>query len=100
MQGTGGSGTFDIEILRSDDKSVIPTDNNVMSSLRTLLEIQNASSGRYLSRLVDDTAQGLITFLKGIIVKDLARFEGAYSRSTFRVQARLNIWQLHNRTVG
>ena len=51
-----GTGTFDIEILRTDEPDAIPTDNNVMSSLRTLLEIQSATSGRYLSRLFDDTA--------------------------------------------
>ncbi len=68
--GTGG-GTFDIEIIRSDDPAGVPTDNNVLSSLRTLLEIQKAIysiSEQYLSRISDDNAQGVISFLKGIIL--------------------------------
>ena len=70
-----GTGTFDIEILRTDDPDAIPTDNNVMSSLRTLMAIQAAIgplTGEYLSRINDDTAQGFIEFLKGISVEELA----------------------------
>lgn len=63
-----GTGTFDIEILRTDDPDAIPTDNNVMSSLRTLMAIQATIApltGEYLSRINDDTASGLIKFLAG-----------------------------------
>lgn len=71
--GTGG-GTFDIEIIRSDDPAGVPTDNNVLSSLATLLAIQAATNpliGQFLSKIYDDTAQGVITFLKGLITAAL-----------------------------
>ncbi len=67
--GSPPGGTFEIEILRSDSTGDVPTDSNVFSSLRTLLEIQTAIAaviGQYLSRVHDDTAEGLITFLKGL----------------------------------
>lgn len=72
-----GTGTFDIEILRTDDPDAIPTDNNVMSSLRTLMAIQAAIApltGEYLSRINDDTAQGIITFLQGVVAAGTSQF--------------------------
>lgn len=75
--GFTGGGTFDIEILRSDDPEGIPTDNNVFSSLKTLLAIQAAVSpmvGQYISKVENDTAQGIITFLQGIIAAGTSQF--------------------------
>jgi len=67
----GGSGgeTGTIEVVRSDNPDAVLTDNNVLSSLRAIKEIIE----RALSKSVDDTAQGLITFLKGIISQEIAR---------------------------
>lgn len=65
----GGGGTGTIEVVRSDNPDAILTDNNVLSSLRAIKEIIE----RALSKSVDDTAQGLITFLKGIISQEIAR---------------------------
>ncbi|MFA6911464.1 MAG: hypothetical protein WCQ59_10120, partial [Candidatus Cloacimonadaceae bacterium] len=75
--GSTGGGTFDIEILRSDDSEGIPTDNNVLSSLKTLMAIQaaiNPMIGQYLSRIENDTALGVITFLQGIIAAGTSQF--------------------------
>lgn len=47
-----------------------PSDYNVFSALRTLLEI----STRALSRRTEDTASGLITFVKGIISEAVSIF--------------------------
>lgn len=62
--GTGGGGELNIQILRSDDLDSTPTDNNVFSALRTLLEIRNRS----LSKINSDSAYGLIKFLEGLEV--------------------------------
>lgn len=81
-----GTGTFDIEILRTDDPDAIPTDNNVMSSLRTLMAIQAAIAPltwEYLSRINDDTAQGLITFLRGLISEQIAILEKGWKTKEF-----------------
>lgn len=81
-----GTGTFDIEILRTDDPDAIPTDNNVMSSLRTLMAIQAAIApltGEYLSRINDDTAQGLITFLRGLTSEQIAILEKGWKTKEF-----------------
>ncbi len=43
------------------------TDSNLMSSMKTLLEMARRS----LSRLNDDTAEGLITFLEGLVSEGL-----------------------------
>ena len=55
---TATSGSFP-DLIRSWDKTY-PTDNNVFSARRTLKE--------GLSRLRDDTAAGVITFLKGLLI--------------------------------
>lgn len=68
--GGGGGGEINIQILRSDDAESIPTDNNVFAALRTLLEIKN----RALSKKEADTAQEVITFLKGIIAGGTSQF--------------------------
>lgn len=59
----GGSGNS-IYIIKSYDTTVQPTDSNVLSARKTILS--------FLSKLHNDTAQGLITFAKGLIAKGLA----------------------------
>lgn len=58
----GGSGESSIYIIKSYDKTS-PTEYNVYSA--------RAVDKRYLSKLTDDTAEGLITFAKGLIAKGL-----------------------------
>lgn len=58
----GGSGGSSIYIIKSYDKTS-PTEYNVYSA--------RAVDKRYLSKLTDDTAKGLITFAKGLIAKGL-----------------------------
>ena len=62
--GSSGGGTVNIEIIRSDDPDKTPTDNNVFSALSTLYHIANKS----ISKTENDTAQGIIKFIKGIEV--------------------------------
>ena len=59
----GGSGGSSIYIIKSYDKTS-PTEYNVYSA--------RAVDKRYLSKLTDDTANGLITLAKGLIAKGLA----------------------------
>lgn len=59
----GGSGGSSIYIIKSYDKTS-PTEYNVYSA--------RAVDKRYLSKLTDDTAEGKITFIKGLIAKGLA----------------------------
>lgn len=63
---SGGGGSNIYVIGRYD--STNPTDRNVLSSTRTLYEIQQ----RALSRLMDDVAAGHITFDKGFTAHDFA----------------------------
>jgi hypothetical protein len=68
--GSIGSGGQLVNLLRSSDLQSA-SDNNVFTALRTLLEIQKAITAinfddKYLSKVNDDVAQGLIQFLKGI----------------------------------
>ncbi|MDD4698042.1 MAG: hypothetical protein PHR52_10970 [Fermentimonas sp.] len=69
-----------VSILRSADPEA-PSDYNVFSSLRTLLEIRkyfNENLGdidkKYLRKDIEDIAREKITFLKGIIAADLSEF--------------------------
>lgn len=59
----GYGGATSVTILEKNDERE-PSDSNVFSSRRALEEIKNKA----LSRLNDDTAAGLITFLQGINV--------------------------------
>lgn len=59
----GGSGGSSIYIIKSYDKTS-PTEYNVYSA--------RAVDKRYLSKLTDDTAEGKITFIKGLVSKGLA----------------------------
>ncbi|WP_332457532.1 hypothetical protein [Petrimonas sp.] len=67
--GSSGGGTVNIEIIRSDEPDKTPTDNNVFSALRTLLEITKAIKAEgedlFLSKINPDTAAALIKFLAG-----------------------------------
>ena len=78
QSGGGGSGiavvpsTPSIEVIASDSQ-VLPTDDNVFSAARTLVEINNAFTGasaifdkRYLRKDVDDVAAGNMRFAKQI----------------------------------
>ena len=58
-----GGGSGGIYIIKSYDKTS-PTEYNVYSA--------RAVDKKYLSKLTDDTAEGLITFAKGIIAQGLA----------------------------
>lgn len=55
------------DIIRVSDNTPF-TDNNILSALRAMSE--------FISKRKDDTAAGLITFLKGLISKELSRFKG------------------------
>lgn len=59
------------DIIRSWEKT-LPTDNNLFSALKILKEIEEKA----LSRKKDDTASGLITFLKGLVSDELTRALG------------------------
>lgn len=59
-------------IITSTDTETELSDENYLSSLRTIKEITERS----ISKINPDTAKEVITFLKGISVKGLARLEG------------------------
>lgn len=59
----GGSGGSSIYIIKSYDKTS-PTEYNVYSA--------RAVYKSFLSKLTDDTAEGLITFAKGLVAKGIA----------------------------
>lgn len=63
IQISGGNGGGGVYVIGMND-STPPTDSNVLSARKTILS--------FLSKLHDDTAQGLITFAKGLIAKGLA----------------------------
>ncbi len=60
--GSDGSGVY---VIGRNDSTVF-SDRNTLSSLRTLAEMAD----RALSRLKDDTAEGLVTFKKGLKSED------------------------------
>lgn len=59
--GSGGRGVYVI----GENDSTPATDSNVLSARKTILS--------FLSKLHDDTAQGVITFLKGLVSEGLAK---------------------------
>lgn len=63
IQISGGNGGGGVYVIGMND-STPPTDSNVLSARKTTLS--------FLSKLHNDTAQGLITFAKGLIAKGLA----------------------------
>lgn len=69
---TEGGGSLDVVIIKTTDLT-LPTDENVFSAARTLMEINKALTGtssvldnRYLRKDVDDLASGNIRFAKQI----------------------------------
>lgn len=67
-----------IDILKSWDERE-PNDYRVFSALRILKELDHRS----LSRLSDDTAEGLITFLKGLTSAERARLLKGFEAGVF-----------------
>ena len=72
---TGGGGEGDVYLIKLND-TVVPTDRNTFSALRILAEIDKAIKtnneglvDKFISKKNDDYAEGIITFLKDIIVK-------------------------------
>jgi hypothetical protein len=71
----GGGGEGYIYLIKLND-TVVPTDRNTFSALRILAEIDKAIKAnneglgdKFISKKNDDYAEGIITFLKDIIVK-------------------------------
>lgn len=57
-----------LPLITTTDDFTIPTDSNIFSAAKTLLEIQEIITeldGQYLSKVSNDTAEGKITFKKG-----------------------------------
>ena len=72
---TGGGGEEYVYLIKLND-TVVPTDRNTFSALRILAEIDKAIKAnneglgdKFISKKNDDYAEGIITFLKDIIVK-------------------------------
>lgn len=72
---TGGGGEGYVYLIKLND-TVVPTDRNTFSALRILAEIDTAIKAnneglvdKFISKKNDDYAEGIITFLKDIIVK-------------------------------
>ena len=87
IPGAGEDATM-VQVL--DENSNIPaTNKNVYSALRTLKEISESLKrnvvGKYLRRDVDDTADGLITFLKGIVSKSIVLLDKGFKTGPFGV---------------
>lgn len=75
QEGEGGGEL--VNVLRTTSPEGA-SDYSVFSSLRTLDEIekyfQEHGSEEYLSKIKDDTAQGIITFLQGIVAAETSTF--------------------------
>lgn len=70
IQISGGNGGGGVYVIGMND-STPPTDSNVLSARKTILS--------FLSKLHDDTAQGVITFVKGLVSEALVKLNrGAY----------------------
>lgn len=72
---TGGGGEGYVYLIKLND-TVVPTNRNTFSALRILAEIDKAIKvnneglgDKFISKKNDDYAEGIITFLKDIIVK-------------------------------
>ena len=72
---TGGGGEGYVYLIKLND-TVVPTDRNTFSALRIIAEIDKAIKAnneglgdKFISKKNDDYAEGIITFLKDIIVK-------------------------------
>ena len=67
IQISGGNGGGGVYVIGMND-STPPTDSNVLSARKTTLS--------FLSKLHNDTAQGVITFIKGLVSEALAKLNG------------------------
>ena len=67
IQISGGNGGGGVYVIGMND-STPPTDSNVLSARKTILS--------FLSKLHDDTAQGVITFIKGLVSEALVKLNG------------------------
>jgi hypothetical protein len=56
------------DIVKSWEKTRL-TDSNILSALRVLVEI----AGRAISKEHDDTAEGIITFMRGLVSNDVVK---------------------------
>ncbi len=62
-------------VIRDEKKLMANTANRVGSLLVAIVDALR-QRGEYLSRVNDDTAEGLITFLNGLVSRELSRFKG------------------------
>ena len=62
-------------VIRDEKKIMANTANRVGSLLVDIVKALDLP-GEYLSRLKDDTAEGLITFLKGLVAEGIAKLDG------------------------
>lgn len=76
-----GGGAGYVYLIKVGD-STRATDSNTFSALRVLVEVQRLIDenrgkldGQYLRKDEDDTAAGLITFMKGLVAKSLIKAE-------------------------
>lgn len=67
IQISGGNGGGGVYVIGMND-STPPTDSNVLSARKSI--------SNFLSKLKPDTAQGLITFMKGLVSDGLAKLNG------------------------
>ncbi|MGR4857894.1 hypothetical protein ABLT32_02175 [Bacteroides pyogenes] len=74
----GGYSSGNVDIIEKNDAREF-TDSRILSSLRTIKEIIERS----LSRQGDDTAEGLITFLKGLTSAERARLLKGFEAGVF-----------------
>ena len=85
MRGLGVCGKLFNDILRVGDKAEA-SNQSVYSSLRTDKEIENAIEeldNKYLRKDIEDTAQELIHFLKGVDVKGAGVFQDSLNSPDF-----------------
>lgn len=67
IQISGGNGGGGVYVIGMND-STPPTDSNVLSARKTILS--------FLSKLHNDTVQGVITFIKGLVSEALVKLNG------------------------
>lgn len=67
IQISGGNGGGGVYVIGMND-STPPTDSNVLSARKTTIS--------FLSKLHNDTAQGVITFIKGLVSEALVKLNG------------------------
>lgn len=71
----GGGGDWDTYIIKTNDLTV-PTDENVFSSLRTLMEIEHVlieANDMFLRKDINDVGYGFYTWEAGFMTKSTIR---------------------------